>query len=575
MECGGSTPLWIRHAWHRVVVPIREAAIPRNNLRPKELREVAILPIVATTQLTHPHMSCLGIQSAVQPAHSMAPLEARRLGHSQPEKPLANREPLRTMPASMKQHPLYLNGEFVKTNSRLTVTNPGLNEPFAEVCTTDRAGLSKAIADAHAAFAGWRELTAMQRGDFLHAIAAEVKKRADEIAELITLENGKPLAQSKGEIGMTIDHLRWFAEEARRAYGRTIPHQQAGKRHIVIKTPIGVVAAISPWNFPLVLGVRKIAPALAAGCPVILKPASATPLCNLAFAECVHAAGLPKGVFQVVVGKASEIAAEFLDNPLCRKISFTGSTEVGRQLIAGAAPNIKPLSLELGGHSPVLVFDDADLDKAVEGTMIAKFRNTGQSCIAANRIYAQTGIFDSFVTALVEKTKAMKTGYGMDADVEIGAMINEDAIATALRHIEEAQAKGATLHCGGKRLEGAKGFFLEPTVLTNVPDECMGMCDETFGPVAYVNSFDTEDDGVAKANNTTYGLAGYVFTENLGRTFRMMERIEAGMLAINDGVPTTSQCPFGGVKQSGWGRELGIEGMDAYLETKHVALNIG
>lgn len=472
----------------------------------------------------------------------------------------------------MQPHPLYLNGEFVTTDSKLPVINPANGETIALMSTCGRDRVAQALTDAHAAFELWRKLTGMKRGDFLLKIVAEIDKRRDEIARTITLENGKPLAQSKGEVGMTIDHLRWFAEEARRGYGRIIPHQADGKRHLAIKTPIGVVAAISPWNFPLVLSVRKIAPALAAGCTVVLKPASATPLCNALFAECCHAAGLPKGVFQLVAGKASEIAQEFLNNPLCRKITFTGSTEVGQGLIAGAAKSIKPLSLELGGHSPVLVFDDADLGKAVEGTIIAKFRNTGQSCIAANRIYVQRGIWDRFIPALVERVKAMKTGNGLEDGVEIGAMINREGLDTALRHIADAQAKGAKLRCGGRRTGDEQGCFLEPAVLTDVPDSALGMCDETFAPVAYVNSFETEEDGIRLANNSRYGLAAYAFTRDLSRTFRLMEALEAGMIAINDGVPTTSQCPFGGVKQSGWGRELGIEGMDAFLETKHISV---
>ncbi|MBI3874433.1 MAG: aldehyde dehydrogenase family protein, partial [Verrucomicrobia bacterium] len=265
----------------------------------------------------------------------------------------------------MKTHPLYLNGQFVTTDRAITVTNPATGEAFAQMSVCGRDRVAQALADAHAAFQSWRNVVGKSRGDFLLKIAAEVERRKDEIARIITLENGKPLAQSAGEVGMTVDHLRWFAEEARRGYGRIIPNQADGKRHLVIKTPMGVVAAISPWNFPLVLAVRKIAPALAAGCTVVLKPASATPLCAALFAECVHAVGLPKGVFQLVAGSAGEIAQEFLDNPLCRKITFTGSTEVGRKLIAGAAALVKPLSLELGGHSPVLVFDDADFDRAL------------------------------------------------------------------------------------------------------------------------------------------------------------------------------------------------------------------
>ncbi len=475
----------------------------------------------------------------------------------------------------MKTHPLYLNGEFVTSEPSLTVVNPATGEPFEKISTVSRARVAQAIADAHAAFSSWRQVPGKARGDFLLKIAAEVERRKDDIARTMTMENGKPLTQSNGEVAMTIDHLRWFAEEARRGYGRIIPNQVDGKRHLVIKTPMGVVAAISPWNFPLVLGVRKIAPALAAGCTAILKPASATPLCNVLFAECVHAAGLPKGVFQLVVGKASEIAQEFLDNPLCRKITFTGSTEVGRQLIAGAAVGVKPLSLELGGHSPVLVFDDADFDKALEGTMIAKFRNTGQSCIAANRIYTQRDIAARFLPAFVERVKALKVGNGLEPGVEIGAMINKEALDKALQHIEDAQAKGAKLLCGGKRWGAGPGEFLEPTVLTDVPGASLGMCDETFAPVAYVNVFDTEDEAVRRANDTPYGLAAYVFTRDLNRAFRLMEQLEAGMIGINDGVPTTSNAPFGGVKQSGWGRELGSEGLDAFLETKHISLGIG
>ena len=474
----------------------------------------------------------------------------------------------------MKNHPLYLNGEFVETGSSIDVINPATGEVFAKQSTVDRAGVKQALEDAQAAFDGWRKLTGMARADYVYKIIDALKARLDECAETIVRENGKPLPQAKGELGMTIDHLRWYAEEARRSYGRTIPHQQDGKRHLTIKTPIGVAAAIAPWNFPLVLAVRKIAPALAAGCPVILKPASATPLSAVIFAEACHEAGLPKGVFQLVAGRASEISAEFLENPICRKISFTGSTEVGQLLIEGAAKDIKPLSLELGGHSPVLIFDDADLDKAIEGTMIAKYRNTGQSCIAANRIYVQKGIYKKFLAAFIEKVKALKVGEGFEEGVEIGAMIDEKALNNTLNHIEEAVAKGATLHCGGKRVEGSPGLFMEPAVLTDVPDDAMGMCDESFGPVAYLNTFETEEEAVARGNDTRYGLAAYAFTEDMSRAFRLSEELEAGMICINDGVPTTTQCPFGGVKQSGWNRELGIEGMDAFMEQKHVCIKV-
>jgi succinate-semialdehyde dehydrogenase/glutarate-semialdehyde dehydrogenase len=474
----------------------------------------------------------------------------------------------------MKAHPLYLNGQWVHTQKSIRVVNPATGEVFAEMCTVERPAVAQAIKDAHAAFQGWRALTGKARGAFLNNIADELEKRRDDVARAITLENGKPLAQSAGEIAMTVDHLRWFAEEARRAYGRIVPHQADGKRHLVVKTPMGVVAAISPWNFPLVLAVRKIAPALAAGNTVILKPASATPVCAVMFAECVEAAQLPKGVFQLVAGSAREIAQEFLDNPLCRKISFTGSTEVGRSLIQGAANQIKPLSLELGGHAPVLVFEDADLEAAVEGAMITKFRNTGQSCIASNRIYVQSSIYKKFLEEFVRQARALKTGDGLEQGVSVGPVINEEGLKKALEHIQDATKRGAELMCGGKRID-RKGFFLEPTVLADVPAEAICMSEETFAPVAPVVPFDTESEGIERANNSPYGLSAYAFTRDIKRAFRLMELLEAGTLGINDGVPTTSQCPFGGVKQSGWGRELGSEGMDAFLETKHVSIGLG
>jgi succinate-semialdehyde dehydrogenase/glutarate-semialdehyde dehydrogenase len=473
----------------------------------------------------------------------------------------------------MKAYPLYLNGQWVHSEKTIRVVNPSTTEVFAEICTVNRAAVAQAIADAHAAFAGWRALTGKARGAFLNKIADEVEKRRDEIARAITQENGKPLAQSLGEMAMTVDHLRWFAEEARRAYGRIVPNQVDNKRHLVVKTPMGVVAAISPWNFPLVLAVRKIAPALAAGNTVILKPASATPVCAALFTECVDAAKLPKGVFQLVAGSAREIAQEFLDNPHCRKITFTGSTEVGKMLIQGAANQVKPLSLELGGHAPVLVFEDADLDVAVEGAMITKFRNTGQSCIASNRIYVQRSIYEKFLEKFVQQARALKTGDGFEEGVLVGPLINEEGLAKALEHIEDATKRGARLMCGGKRIQ-RKGFFLEPTVLADVPADAACMSEETFAPVAPVVPFDTEAEAIERANNSPYGLSAYAFTRDLKRAFRLMEALEAGTIGINDGVPTTSQCPFGGVKQSGWGRELGIEGMDAFLETKHVSLGL-
>ncbi|HSU55286.1 MAG TPA: NAD-dependent succinate-semialdehyde dehydrogenase [Candidatus Dormibacteraeota bacterium] len=473
----------------------------------------------------------------------------------------------------VKTYAVYLNGQLTITEDTYVVTNPANGEAFARMCTVPRATVAQAIKDAHAAFIGWRQVTGKKRGELLRQVAAEVERRRDEIARLITLENGKPLTQSLGEVALTIDHLTWFAEEARRGYGRIVPPQTEEKRHLVFKTPIGVVGAISPWNFPLTLAVRKVAPALAAGCTVVLKPASKTPLSSAAFAECVDTVKLPKGVFQLVVGSASEIGKEFLENPLCKKITFTGSTEVGKQLIEGAAKSVKPLSLELGGHAPVIVFEDADLDVAVNGAMLAKFRNSGQSCIAANRIYVQRSIYQEFLKLFVEKVRPMNVGDGLDPQSQIGALIDEDAVAKATEHVEDAVRGGARLLCGGKRLPRG-GFFFEATVLADVPKGGLCMYEETFAPIAPVCPFDTEEEAIREANNSPFGLSAYAFTRDLSRMFRLAEGLETGLLGINDGLPTATQAPFGGVKQSGWGRELGIEGMESFLETKHVSIVI-
>ncbi len=473
----------------------------------------------------------------------------------------------------MKTYPLYLNGEFIQTEPAWNVVNPATGEAFARISTINRARLAQAIVDADAAFAGWRQLTAKARGEYLRRIAAELERRRDEIARLISCENGKPLAQSLGEVGLTVDHLLWFAEEGRRAYGRIIPHQADGKRNLVVKTPIGVVGAISPWNFPLVLAVRKLAPALAAGCPVVLKPARQTPLSCVAFAECAQAAQLPKGVLQVVCGPSDELGQELLTNPLCRKVTFTGSTEVGRILIRNAADTIKPLSLELGGNAPLLVFDDADLKIAVEGAILAKMRNTGQSCIASNRLLVHRPIYDRFLEAFVAQAKGLKVGEFSEAGVEIGPLIDQAAFNHAVALVQDAVQRGARVLCGGKRVE-RKGYFLQPTVLADVPADCACMRQEIFAPIAPVTAFDTEEEGVRLANATSYGLSAYAFTRDVGRVFRLSETLEAGMIGLNDGLPTTSNAPFGGVKQSGWGRELGAEGLDAFLETKHISIRL-
>jgi succinate-semialdehyde dehydrogenase/glutarate-semialdehyde dehydrogenase len=473
----------------------------------------------------------------------------------------------------MKTCPVYLNGEFVCTDDTFPVHNPATGEIVAQMSSHGIDRVSQALEHAHAAFALWRTVTPDARGRLLDRIAVELEHRRGEIARTMTVESGKPLAQSLGEVSLTIQHFQWFAGEAMRAYGRVVPPMVAGKHHLVIKSPVGVVGAISPWNFPLLLAARKVAPALAAGCPVVLKPSDVTPMTAVALAECIHAAGGPKGVFQLVMGSGPDIADEFVDNPHCRKITFTGSTAVGKKIIAAAARTAKPLQLEMGGLAPVLVFDDADLDSTVAAVLIAKFRNTGQSCIAANRLYVQRGIHDRFVKAFTERVKSMKLGDGLGPGVEIGPLIRPQAVAHAAAQVEDAVRRGARILCGGKAHAGLGNFF-EATVLDGVAPDSRCMADETFAPIAPVCAFDTEAAVVRLANNTQSGLAAYVFTRDLARGFRLMEDIEAGIISINDGLPTTSQAPFGGVKQSGWGRELGCEGLDAFLETKHISIGL-
>lgn len=466
----------------------------------------------------------------------------------------------------------YIGGRWMETGNGFDVIDPAIAQPFARVSSVGLPEVKEALANAEESLPRWRALSVKERGALLHRVADELVRRKGEIARTITLENGKPLAQSEGEVLMSEDHLRWFAEEAKRAYGRIIPSQSPGKRHMVVKTPIGVVGAIAPWNFPLVLSVRKVAPAMAAGCPVILKPATQTPLSAILLAECMQSAGVPGGVFQVVIGDAVMISGEFLSNDICRKISFTGSTRVGRELIRGAAASIKPLCLELGGLAPVLVFEDCDMERAVEQTMIAKFRNTGQSCIAANRIFVQRPIYRQFVERFTAAVAKLKLGPGLEPGMDIGPVISQSGLDSALAQINDAVAKGGRIVHGGERMAGSSGFFLQPTVIEEVHPTSLCMAEETFAPIAPLCPFDTEEEAIRFANDTPYGLSAYAMTRDIGRIFRLGEQIEAGTLGINDGAPTVSHAPFGGVKQSGWGRELGSEGLDAFLETKHISI---
>src|SRR5438105_4595215 len=421
----------------------------------------------------------------------------------------------------------------------------------------------------------WMKLTPWDRGKILKKTADLMRERLDHIARTMTLEQGKPLAESKAEIQHSADTFEWFAEEGKRAYGQVIPNSVLGKRHVTIKHPVGVVGAISPWNFPIALHSRKIAPALAAGCAIVSKPASGTPLSLVQVFECLIEAGLPPGVANLVTGPAQDIADEFLENPICRKISFTGSTEVGKQLMRGAADGLKRLSLELGGHAPFVVFPDADPEVGAKIAVTGKFRNNGQVCIAPSRFYVHKDVEKKFTEASVEFAKALKIGNGLDAGIEVGPMFEKRAMDNTIKLLDDARNVGAKILTGGKRSDRfSKGYFFEPTVLTGLTPKAKMMTEEPFAPVMPLLDFSKLDDVIREANNTRYGLAAYVFTNDLTVAWKMAEGLEAGIIGINDPVPATPQCPFGGMKESGLGRELAHEGLEAYLETKYVSFKL-
>ncbi len=472
----------------------------------------------------------------------------------------------------------YLNGKWVRGSQSYEVIDPGKGKPCATVYGVEGKEAVAAIDRAAEEFEHWSQLPAIRRGDFLLEICRQMTKRRAEMAQLLTIENGKPLFESYAEIDLAIDHFRWFAEEGRRAYGRIVPHQVEGKRHWVLKRPIGVIGAIAPWNFPVALSARKVAPALAAGCTVILRPARQTPLACTVMSECIQQAALPSNAYQMILGSAGPISQAFMDHPACRKVSLTGSTPVGRKLIAASAESITKLALELGGQAPVLIFADCDIERAVEGAVRGKIRNVGQSCVAANRFYVERPIYHEFIQRFTAAIKALKVGYGLEEGVEVGALESEKGLKHALNQIEDATQHGAHITCGGERLtmsgEYQGGFYLSPAVLADVPQEALCMREETFAPVAPVQPFDSDDEAIHKANDTEFGLAAYAYTQNLNRAIHLAESLEAGSIGINDPVPSTSNCPFGGFKQSGSGRELGIEGLDEFLEPVHISIGL-
>jgi succinate-semialdehyde dehydrogenase/glutarate-semialdehyde dehydrogenase len=468
-----------------------------------------------------------------------------------------------------------IDGQWVDREQTFAVTDPATGAVLAHVPNLSGQDAEAAIAAAERAWPAWRALSAKARAAILMKWFHLLHQHADDLARIMTAEQGKPLAEAKGEVGYGASFIEWFAEEARRVYGETVPSTDPAKRFLVIRQPVGVCAAITPWNFPIAMITRKVAPALAAGCPVVIKPAEATPLSALAVAELAQRAGMPAGVLNVLTADAQqsiEVGKVLCSSDVVRHLSFTGSTEVGRILMAQSAPTIKKLSLELGGNAPFIVFDDADLDAAVEGALISKYRNAGQTCVCANRLYAQAGIYDAFVKRLAERVAEMKVGNGFETGVSQGPLIDAQAMDKVETLMRDALAKGATVLTGGARAEVAGGAFYQPTVLANVSADMRLAREEIFGPVAPVFKFATEADAIAAANATEFGLASYFFSRDVGRIFRVAEALEYGMVGINTGLISTCEVPFGGVKQSGLGREGARQGMDDYLEVKYLCL---
>jgi succinate-semialdehyde dehydrogenase/glutarate-semialdehyde dehydrogenase len=474
---------------------------------------------------------------------------------------------------SLLRYDLFLEGGWsaASDDARFDVTDPGTGESIGGVASATREDTRRAIDAAAAAFPAWAARPAKERSTIMRRWFDLMVEHADDLAIILTAEQGKPVAEAKGEILFGAAFIEWFAEEAKRVYGETIPTNVAGRRMLVQKQPIGVCAAITPWNFPMAMIPRKAGPALAAGCTMVLKPASATPLSALALAELADRAGLPAGVFSVLPGKASVVGDELATNPIIRKLTFTGSTEVGKQLMAKCAGTIKKVSLELGGNAPLIVFDDADLELAVEGAIASKFRNTGQTCVCANRLLVQDGIHDAFVERFSAAVAALPMGNGFDDGMQLGPLIDEAGVEKVEQHVSDALARGAAVTTGGKRHE-LGGTFYEATVLTGATGDMRVAREETFGPLAPIFRFSTEDEAIAMANATEFGLAAYFFASDNGRIWRVSEALEFGIVGANTGAFSYEGAPFGGVKESGIGREGSHHGIDEFVEIKYVAI---
>ena len=469
---------------------------------------------------------------------------------------------------------MYINGEWSRADNDagFDVFNPATGEKIGSVANGDQKDAARAIAAAAGAFKSWSSITAYQRSEYLYDAYRIMMERKEDLARVMTLEQGKPLKAARNEVRYGADFLLWYAEEAKRVYGDTIPAPRPDQRFIVLKQPVGVVGAITPWNYPVSMITRKVAPALAAGCTIVLKPAEDTPLCAVEVFKVLHDAGIPGGVANLVTAREPEpIGDEFITNPLVNKLAFTGSTEVGKLLARGAGEHMKRISLELGGHAPFIVFDDADPRRAATGAMLVKFLNTGQACISPNRIFVQRRVSDDFVAEAKARVEKMRAGNGMEDGVSIGPMVGPAAMEKVERQVADALELGATLVSGGRRLTADgldRGFFYAPTVLSDVSDRMQIYREETFGPVAAIIPFDTEEEVLEMANDTHYGLASYIYTRDISRAMRVFEKLRFGIVGINDINPTAAAAPFGGMKASGLGREGGREGIAEYLETK-------
>ena len=472
---------------------------------------------------------------------------------------------------SLFRQECYINGHWVGSDKRIEVTNPATGVVIGSIPSLGQKETAEAIKGAEIAQKEWAKTPAKQRGQIMRRWFELMMQHQDDLARIMTAEQGKPFAEAKGEITYGASFVEFFAEEARRIYGETVPSPWPNGRIVVIRQPVGVVAAITPWNFPNAMITRKAAAALAAGCAFVVKPSEETPFSAFALAELGEQAGIPKGVFSVITGVAKDIGGEMTSNPIVRAISFTGSTAVGKLLMAQCASTVKKIGLELGGNAPFIVFDDADLDAAVQGAMVSKYRNAGQTCVCANRMLVQDGIYDAFVAKLTEAVNRLKVGEGFGEGVTTGPLINAKAIKKVEEHVADAVAKGGTVTTGGKR-HALGGSFFEPTIIRDVTTDMLVAREETFGPVAPIFRFKTEEEAIAMANDTEFGLACYFYTRDIGRVWRVGEALEYGMVGINEGIISTAEAPFGGVKESGVGREGSIHGIDEYVEIKYMLM---